>query len=337
MKKLQAQLVVILLVLFSACLRAGSPPGRVISWGYTNSSVSVIPPPQFSATFVTIAGKVLDDVIAISAGQQHNLALKSDGTVVSWGGENQFGETSVPPELRDVLGISAGPGYSLAVRRDGRVIAWGGLGEGNSYAAGLSNIIAVSAGAGHGLALRKDGTIASWGEFYGPPKGLSNIVAVFARFSVVGLDMALRRDGTVIEWNLKGVQDSNTGPQGLSNVVAISGGDLHSLALRSDGTVVDWGPYGNGFGGGASSVDPTQKNVSDCVVKISGLVLSDVVAIAARAQTSMALKRDGTVVVWSKNPTHIPPVPSRVSNAVAIATSGGGFLAVVRGESTPAK
>jgi alpha-tubulin suppressor-like RCC1 family protein len=41
---------------------------------------------------------VLTDVIAISAGYYHSLALKKDGTVVAWGNDID-GQSTVPTEL----------------------------------------------------------------------------------------------------------------------------------------------------------------------------------------------------------------------------------------------
>jgi hypothetical protein len=53
-------------------------------------------------------------VIAIAAGAWHNLALKSDGTVVSWG-RNYSGETVVPGGLKGVIAIAAGTSHSAAI------------------------------------------------------------------------------------------------------------------------------------------------------------------------------------------------------------------------------
>ena len=53
-------------------------------------------------------------VPAISAGNYHNLALNSDGTVVAWG-DNRFGQTNVPAGLSGVTAIAAGGGHSLAL------------------------------------------------------------------------------------------------------------------------------------------------------------------------------------------------------------------------------
>jgi len=56
--------------------------------------------------------------------------LKSDGTVVAWG-NNNFGQSSVPPGLTGVVEIAAGGdadygiAHSLALKSDGTITAWG--------------------------------------------------------------------------------------------------------------------------------------------------------------------------------------------------------------------
>ena len=65
----------------------------------------------------------LSNVVAIAAGGEHCLALKSDGTVVAWGagwtnGPTDpfgFGQSIVPPGLGGVVAIAAGTWQSLAL------------------------------------------------------------------------------------------------------------------------------------------------------------------------------------------------------------------------------
>ena len=65
----------------------------------------------------------LTGIIAISVGQTHAMALKSDGTVWSWG-DNTYGE----------LGNGSGDPSNVPVQ-----------------ATGLTNVIAISAGGGNSL------------------------------------------------------------------------------------------------------------------------------------------------------------------------------------------
>jgi hypothetical protein len=91
----------------------------------------------------------LSNVVAIAAGEDHSMALRSDGTVVGWG-QNTYGQGSPPRGFSNVVAIAAGSAHSLALRSDGTVVAWGAAA---SPPAGLSNVVAIAAGYGHSLAL----------------------------------------------------------------------------------------------------------------------------------------------------------------------------------------
>ncbi len=105
----------------------------------------------------------LADVIQISAGAGHNLALKSNGTVVAWG-LNDHGQTDVPADLPKVVSIATGHFHSLALTADGRVIGWGF----NNHAQlnpprDLSHVSAIAAQGWHSAALTADGRVVVWG------------------------------------------------------------------------------------------------------------------------------------------------------------------------------
>jgi hypothetical protein len=56
----------------------------------------------------------LTDVQAIAAGENHCLALTSDGTIVTWGGDDSA-QADVPPGLGKVTSLGAGWNYSVAL------------------------------------------------------------------------------------------------------------------------------------------------------------------------------------------------------------------------------
>ncbi|MPZ23137.1 MAG: hypothetical protein GEU28_06245, partial [Dehalococcoidia bacterium] len=127
--------------------------------------------------FAAAAGTV--EVVAIEAGQQHSMALLSNGTVMTWGwdelgqlgDDHSFRDQSSPVPvagLLDVVAISSGGRHSLALLRDGSVRAWGQgdggqLGDGSREdrplpvrVDGLRGVGAVDAGGGFSLAIRRD-------------------------------------------------------------------------------------------------------------------------------------------------------------------------------------
>ncbi len=78
---------------------------------------------------------------------------------------------------------------------------------------------------------------------------------------------------------------------GLAHVIALESTNSYMLALKDDGTVWGWGHAGNGELGDPHfnkprTEDPIQADISD------------VIAISTLGESSIALKRDGTVWVW---------------------------------------
>jgi hypothetical protein len=258
---------------------------------------------------VTIPNSLTAIITAISANNNYNLALKSDGTVVGWG-DNRNGQTPIPAGLNGVTAIAAGAGHSLALKTDDTVVGWGYNGNGQTtIPVGLNGVTAIAAGSGHSLALKADGTVVGWGTFHDgstnvpmiTPVGLSGVTAIASgsRHS-----LALKTDGTVVGWGYNG-SGQTTIPAGLNGVTAIVAGHDHSLALKTDGTVVGWGSNSNG-----------QTTIA------AGL--GGVSAIAAGSYHSLALKSDGTVVAWGSNMKFSTTVgqatvPAGLSGVTAIA------------------
>ncbi len=269
-------------VLLAGWLQAQAVEGEVIQWGcldlITNTVDMTLPP-------------ALTNVISVAAGHLHNLALRSDGTVISWGSI-----TNPPDGLEGVIAIAAGDNHSLALKSDGRVVAWGRT----TVPAGLDNVVAIAA-AGHSMALRADGTVVEWGRIEErAPAG--TFVAIAAGGTVFGssslaFGVGLQDNGKVVAWGSDRLGSPTVVPFGLSNVVAIAAGLADTMALKSDGTVVAWGWNFSG----QTSVPPD---------------LRDVVAIEAGRSRCLAVKSDGTVVAWGEP----PGVRDGLDNIVAVST-----------------
>src|SRR5207237_979099 len=133
-------------------------------------------------------------MIAIAAGSQHSLALKSDGTVFAWGanfssqlGDGTTNSRNTPVQVSGlgpgsgVIVTAAGSQHSLVLKFDGTVLSWGGgfngqLGDGTTglrTAPGqvtglgpLSGVITIASGnsASHSIALKSDGSSVAWGN-----------------------------------------------------------------------------------------------------------------------------------------------------------------------------
>ncbi len=190
----------------------------------------------------------LEGITQIAAGRTHNLALRRDGRVMSWG-TNKDGELGIgtritgwtPAEvtgLDRVVAIDAGDagtfGISGAVRDDGTVWMWGsnlsammGNGEGPLSpddpggrillpvsVKGITGAKSLSIGSGHVAALLGDGTLRMWGH-----DGWGQIG--------VGTSGSYYKEPTKVT--------------ALANVAAVYLGGAHSFAVRADGTFWIWG------------------------------------------------------------------------------------------------
>lgn len=111
----------------------------------------------------------------------------------------------------------------------------------------------------------------------------------------------------------------------LTNVVAVAGGENHSIALKSNGTVWTWGDNSNGQLGDGTTIN---RNIP---VQVSGI--SNVAAIAANWMHSVALKSDGTVWMWGRDYGTTPAQMGNLSNVVSIAT-GAYFVLALKNDGT---
>ena len=296
-----------------------SRPGTVVSWGNRRKYSDLL------LSEMAAVPNQLVDLIQISAGGDHDAAVRSDGTTISWGrySVSEPGAYYRPPLLPPtgsslIRSIAAGPSHALALRSDGTVLTWGGTKDrGIQVPPGLSNVVSIAAGDQSSWAVREDGSLVFWGYNLMVssvvPKNLGLIQAVAP-------PAFLRKDGTVgIWWAGDEMFES-----GISNAVAVAAGISHVLALTRDGLVKSWdrGKMGSGaFLALAQSEVPPD--------------LKDVVAIAAGSSFSMALKKDGTVVTWGAftDPWTLdalsPEPPAGLRGVTAIAAGGEHALALV--------
>jgi alpha-tubulin suppressor-like RCC1 family protein len=297
--------------------------GKVEDWGdnsYGNLGIGTYSGPDTcpsnsdpcSETPVKV--RKLQNIKAIAAGNDFNLALLSNGTVMAWG-QNTAGQ------LGD--GTSSGPqtcSFAEACSTTPVLVS------------GLGHVTAIAAGYDHALALLSNGTVVAWGDDrYGqlgttstlslcsdgyscsttpvPVSDLQNVKSI-ADNGGSDFSLALTGAGSVMAWgsNLHGQlgDGTNSGPQScgawgpcsmtpvtvnnLQDVTAIAAGANHSLALLSTQSVEAWGYNDDGQLGDGQFVD------SDVPVAVNDL--TGVVALSGGWEDSLALLPNGTLVYW---------------------------------------
>jgi hypothetical protein len=94
--------------------------GTVVAWGYNgDGQVTGTRTPNYPylaiANPVTLGGQVLSGVTAIAAGRDRTVALRSDGTVATWGGTIENPVTLGGQVLSGVTAIGAGLDYTVVL------------------------------------------------------------------------------------------------------------------------------------------------------------------------------------------------------------------------------
>ena len=259
-------------------------PRSHLSWGENSASQvgngnAVEPQPTGSYT-------QLKNLVQAEGGRSFSVALKSDGTVWTWGhtGNCELGNGGFPVNvpspaqinITDVDQIAAGFSHVAALRH-GRVWTWGAnfygqIGDSTrdwrcvpTLSMFPDCIVEVACGQHFTLALDAEGSV--WACGYGAQGEMGN--------------------GTNTILNVKPAMIP-----GLSDVIAIDAGFNHAYALKRDGTVWSWGmnsfgQLGTGVGGG-----------STVPVQVAGL--TSVRAIAASNLNGYAIRNNGEVYAWGR-------------------------------------
>jgi alpha-tubulin suppressor-like RCC1 family protein len=297
--------------------------GEVLSWGYNGQSQLAR---NGVANGAALPGKVsnaanngtLAGVVEVSAGSGNAIALTDDGSVLSWGeypGQgsvvgngparypNSVSDPSGTGALSDVASVSAGWNFGLALANSGKVYAWGwndlsqtgnsraGTGPGGppevlpktvkraADGADIDNIVAISAGYNFALALTGDGRVYAWGGNDSGQLG-QNTQNTLPSQAVLVKDAA--------------------GTGTLEGITMIAAGGRHALAMDGAGRVYSWGSAANGkLGDGANRPVVNQSLLPISVVDESSTsTLTAAASIAAGYQHSLALKADGTLLMW---------------------------------------
>ena len=294
--------------------------GGALAWGFNGSGQTNVPNTANS------------NVTAITGGNQHTLAIKNSG-VLAWG-SNNYGQTNVPNVASSgVTNIAAGEYHSLALK-SGSVIAWGYNGNGQCNfptSTPNSSISAIAAGSFHSLIVR-NGTVFAFGSNDFGQCSLAGTQTGSGVTSVAGgyAHSAALKVGQVLAWGDNSRGQLNIPTTATTGITAIACGLDYIIALNSSGNVIAWGYniYGECLGTNAAGAAITTATTGTAV-KINGVTLTGVTAIAGGFNHTVALTNTGAVLAWGRNLEGQCTIPtSATSGVTAIGTGQDHTVAV---------
>ncbi|TDX82597.1 putative secreted protein (Por secretion system target) [Epilithonimonas xixisoli] len=264
--------------------------GSLWLWGYNNFGLSGNGTGQYTQIqHPWEMSEVGGGWTEVQAGENYIVALKANGDLYGWGGNNygQLGlgnnTNQVSPKLimQNVKTYSVGLLHTVVIKNDGTMWGtgyndWGGLGIGTSVgyvnvwtqeSTNSTNWKSLGTGLYNTYGVKTDGTLwATGANLYGQtglPQASGNEVDDFTKI------------GTDTNWSV------------------VYGGEFHAIGLKTNGELYAWGgnPYGQvGLGTTGTTYYTPQK--------MSG---SNWSAISAGKLSSFATRTDGTLWGWGDN------------------------------------
>ena len=260
---------------------------------------------------VVPVGKVT--VPKLEIGATHTAALKTDGTVWTWG-SNSYGQLgtgdninkTMPVKVMDIenaIDISVGSYNTVVVKDDGTVWSfgyngYGQLGDGTSSSRNtpvqvikqdgkpLEKIVKISAGTNKTIALDENGHVWVWGNTYKSTatklSTVNNAIDISPSYVVTQTGKVYTLEGEKLE---------------IDNILRVSEGTNHALFLTKEGTGYSIGANSNGQLGDGTTVS---KN-SPTVIKTEKSNLTDIKELKAGSGSSMAIMKNGDTYTWGSN------------------------------------
>jgi len=228
----------------------------------------------------------MDDVVFVSAGTFHTMAICIEGNLWAWGRNdfNQLGDGTSKNRyspvrvMNDVTFVEVGRYHTLAISNNA-LYRWGmellpsdvgTLDMPNERKRIMEDVIHVSTGSNHTLVIKTDDSLWAWG---------------WNKFGQIG----------------NGSYDDVIDPVWImDNVVSVSAGSNHTLAITVDGNLWAWGG-GNNIRYGPRIGVPNQGQVGDGTTKNRNypqFIVGDVAAISANHTSSLAIFDDGSLWGW---------------------------------------
>ena len=258
-----------------------------------------------AAGTATVTAKVVYDpaeFVMISAGGDHMVGIKTDGTMWAWGrnGQGQLGinsttDSDFPVQVGTDTNwamVSAGAWYTMAIKTNGTLWAWGmnssgtlGLPVGNvlvptqitttSPTSSSNDWAMVTTAYNSTLAIKTNGTLWAWGMNQFGQIGNNSTTTITTP----------TRIGTDTDWATVSVGANQTNNQA-----------GHTVAIKTNGTLWAWGRNTDGECGLGTSGTGTDRTVPTQVGTDTNWK-----SVSAGANHTVALKTNGTLWAWGAN------------------------------------
>ena len=272
----------------------GCHGGAVVTWGNASNG----------GDSSSVSSQLSSGVIEITSTQNGAFAaLKSDGSVVTWGilngGDSSCKSSELQSGVQKVYGSSY---FFIALKSDGSVVYWGGFASGacedtyfdTNVAPQMTGVVDIFPNVFGFAALKNDGSVVSYSPLLAEdsncpyPDLSSGVVDIVPnRHSFV----AIKSDGSAVSWGDGCYADSTPVETELaSGVESVQVTQSGFAALKDDGSVVTWGSSWDeevlefNYGGDSSSV--------------ASQLTSGVTKIVSTQSAFLALKSDGSTVYW---------------------------------------
>jgi len=288
--------------------------GQIFAWGDNSDGKLGNDSVVNENEIILVKALRTDNIVKISAGSSHSMALDGDGRVYCWG-NNDYGQLGdgttysgfIPILInfpKPIIKITAGKDCSFAIDIDKNVYSWGKkdlVGHNNRedilsprIIQGLREIYTIVAGLKHCVALGDQ--VYIWGH---NSNGRLGDGTTIDRFTPIALDffndkniiqvavgrgfsLALESNGDTYQWGQAGP------PRLVGNYKAIASGHFHSIGLLQDSRIKTWGL--NSFGQLGKGTDHVEFADPDAFI----------IKIFAGAETSFAIDKDHIVYAWGR-------------------------------------
>jgi len=250
----------------------------------------------------------------VAGGFNHTSAIKTDGTLWTWG-SNTFGQLGINTNATrstpvttfaggtDWKQVSGGDSHTAAIKTDGTLWAWGNNSSGQlgdntatnrsipvTTFAGGTNWKQVACGKNHTAAIKTDGTLWTWGA---------------NAFGALGINTNATRSIPVTTF------------AGGTNWKQVAGGGAHTVAIKTDGTLWTWG---YNFPGTLGNNTTTTRSTP--VTTFAGG--TNWKQLASGGYHTLAIKTDGTLWTWGSGGNGRLGDNTTTDRSIPVTTFAGG-------------